>query len=136
MANDYPRSYRVADHIQRELSQIIRVQVKDPRISDMLTISSVNVSRDLSVASVYYTLLDPAEQVQTQEGLERCSGFLRRRLSETLHMRSVPSIRFFFDDSAEQGQQLSALIDQAVQSNTTPPDPDNEADNSSGHSDS
>lgn len=120
MANDYPRSYRVADHIQRELSQILRFQVKDPRISEMMTIASVNVSRDLSVASVYYTLLEPAEQAQTQEGLDRCSGFLRRRLSETLQMRSVPTLRFFFDDSAERGQRLSALIDQAVQTNTTP----------------
>ncbi len=135
MANDYPRSYRVADHIQRELAQILRFQVKDPRISEMLTISSVNVSRDLSVASVYYTLLDPAEQAQTQEGLERCSGFLRRRLSEGLRMRSVPSIRFFFDDSAERGQHLSALIDKAVQSNTTPPDSDNDADSGTGQSD-
>ncbi len=119
MANEYPRSYRVADHIQRELSQILRFQVKDPRISEMLTISSVVVSKDLSVARVYYTLLDEAQQEQTYEGLQKCSGFLRRKLSESLTMRSVPTLKFFFDDSVERGNELSALIDQAVNSNTT-----------------
>ena len=53
MANEYPRSYRVADHIQRELSQILRFQVKDPRISEMLTISSVVVSKDLSLSLIH-----------------------------------------------------------------------------------
>jgi len=122
MANDYPRSYRVADHIQRELSEIIRLQVKDPRVSDMLTIASVELSRDLSVARVYYTLLDAAEHKATQEGLEKSAGFLRKRLSDTLSMRSVPALKFFYDDSIERGNEMSALIDAAVSSNTTEAD--------------
>ncbi len=119
MANDYPRSYRVADHIQRELAGIIRLQVKDPRISEMLTIAAVEVSRDLSVARVYYSLLDSAEQKQTQQGLERSAGFLRKKLSDVLSMRAVPALRFYYDDSVERGNEMSALIDAAVQSNTT-----------------
>ena len=119
MANDYPRSYRVADHIQRELAGIIRLQAKDPRISEMLTIAAVEVSRDLSLARVYYTLLDAAEQQQTQQGLENSAGFLRKKLSEVLSMRAVPALRFYYDDSVERGNQMSALIDAAVDSNTT-----------------
>jgi len=122
MANEFPRSYRVADHIQRELAQILRFQVKDPRISELMTIASVVVSRDLSVAKVYYTLLDAAEQKQTQEGLVKCSGFLRRKLSAGLSMRTVPTLKFYFDDSIERGNELSALIDDAVRSNTTDAD--------------
>ena len=132
MANEFPRSYRVADHIQRELAQILRFQVKDPRISDLMTIASVVVSRDLSVAKVYYTLLDAAEQKQTQEGLVQCSGFLRRKLSAGLSMRSVPALKFYFDDSIERGNELSALIDDAVRSNTT--DADSEANEAGGES--
>ena len=130
MANEFPRSYRVADHIQRELAQIIRFQVKDPRISELMTIASVVVSRDLSVAKVYYTLLDAAEQKQTQEGLVKCSGFLRRKLSAGLSMRSVPTLKFYFDDSVERGNELSALIDDAVRSNTT--DAESESEQQSG----
>ena len=119
MANDYPRSFRVADHIQRELAGIIRLQVKDPRISEMLTIANVEVSRDLSLARVYYTLLDAAEQKQTQLGLENSAGFLRKKLSDVLSMRAVPALRFYYDDSVERGNHMSALIDAAVDSNTT-----------------
>lgn len=122
MANDYPRSYRVADHIQRELAGIIRLQAKDPRISEMLTIAAVEVSRDLSLARVYYTLLDAAEQQQTQQGLENSAGFLRKKLSDVLSMRAVPALRFYYDDSVERGNEMSALIDAAVDSNTTASD--------------
>ena len=65
MPSDYPRSHRVGDFIQRELAGIITREVKDPRLSPMLTISGVEVSRDLSVAKVYYSLFDAEEQKDT-----------------------------------------------------------------------
>lgn len=129
MANDYPRSYRVADHIQRELAGIIRLQAKDPRISEMLTIAAVEVSRDLSIARVYYSLLDAAEHKQTQQGLEHSAGFLRKKLSDVLSMRAVPALRFYYDDSVERGNEMSALIDAAVESNTTAASEDDIAQN-------
>lgn len=119
MPNDYPRSHRVADFIQRELSGLIRSELKDPRISPMLTIASVEVSRDLSVAKIYYSLFDPEERHETQEALGRASGFLRRQLARQMSTRSVPQLRFFYDDSAERGAHMSSVIAKAVASNTT-----------------
>ena len=122
--SDYPRSHRVADFIQRELSGMIRTEIRDPRVSPMLTVASVEVSRDLSVAKVYYSLLDPEERKETQAALKRASGFLRRRLAQEMQIRSVPELRFHYDDSAEKGAAMSALIDRAVASNTTDEDGD------------
>lgn len=128
MTSDYPRSHRVADFIQRELAELIRTEVKDPRVSPMLTIASVEVSRDLSVARVYYSLMDPGEREETQDGLGRVSGFLRRRLARQMNTRSVPQLRFFYDDSAEKGARMSALIADAVASNTTEDDSRDDTD--------
>ena len=130
MPNDYPRSHRVADYIQRELSGLIRTELKDPRVSPMLTVASVEVSRDLSVAKVYYALFDPEERAETQGALERASGFLRRQLARQMNTRSVPQLRFYYDDSAERGAHMSALIADAVATNTTDdvePDDDDQA---------
>ena len=121
-SNDYPRSHRVADFIQRELSGMIRAEVRDPRVSPMLTIASVEVSRDLAVAKVYWSVLDPEEKAETQAALKRASGFLRRRLAQEMKIRAVPELRFHHDDSAERGARMSALIADAVASNTTSDD--------------
>jgi len=129
--NDYPRSHRVADFIQRELSGLIRSELKDPRISPMLTIASVEVSRDLSVAKVYFSLFDPEERKETQDALGRASGFLRRQLARQMNTRSVPQLRFHYDDSAQKGAYMSALIADAVASNSTEDDSDEPSDNSS-----
>lgn len=135
MPNEYPRSHRVADFLQRELAEVIRSELKDPRISPMLTISSVDVTRDLSVAKIYYTVMDSAERLETEAALKRATGFLRRHLAQTLNTRSVPQLRFYYDDSNERGAYMSALIDKAVASNTTRDDeaaarPADEAENS------
>ena len=118
-SDDYPRSHRVADFIQRELSGMISNEIRDPRISPMLTIASVEVSRDLAVAKIYYSLFDREDLDETQAALKRASGFLRRRLAQEMRIRAVPELRFHYDDSAEKGARMSALIDQAVATNTT-----------------
>ena len=120
--NQWPRSHRVADFIQRELSLLIRTEIKDPRLSPMMTIASVEVSSDLSHARIYYTLFDPEERRETQDALTRASGFLRRQLARQMNTRSVPQLRFYYDDSSERGARMSALIDEAVASNTTADD--------------
>ncbi len=130
MAKDYPRHHRIADFIQRELSQLIRLELKDPRVSPMLTIASVDVSSDLSIAKIYYTTMDASDREDTQLALSKAAGFLRRRLAANMKTRSVPNLRFYYDDSAERGAELSALIDKAVSTNTTKtdtPDSDGEA---------
>ena len=85
----------------------------------MLTIASVEVSRDLSVAKIYFSLFDPEERKETQDALARASGFLRRQLARQMNTRSVPQLRFHYDDSAERGAHMSALIADAVATNTT-----------------
>jgi len=122
MPKDYPRSHRVADQIQQELSVLIRDELKDPRLSRLLTLTSVDVSRDLSVAKVFYTIMDDADRSENQSILQDSAGFLRRRLGASLSLRSVPILQFRYDTSIEEGARMSALIEQAVGSNTTQAD--------------
>lgn len=108
------RLRRVADQIQRELSEVLRDQLKDPRVG-MVTLTGVDVSPDLAHAKIYYTMLgNDTDRTQTEEGLLRAAGFLRAMLGHRLRMRTVPELRFLFDVSIERGMRLSQLIDQAV----------------------
>ena len=127
MPSDYPRSHRIADFIQRELSGLIRTELKDPRLSPMMTIASVEVSRDLSVAKIYFSVFDAEERHPTEQALGSAAGFLRKQLARRMNTRTVPQLRFYYDDSAERGAQMSALIADAVASNTTE-DTDSDAD--------
>lgn len=113
MPKDYPRHQRVGDQIQRELAGLIRTEVKDPRMSPMATVAEVRVSPDLSQARVYISVLDDTGQ-QTVEALNRAAGFLRGRLGKALHLRAIPSLHFVYDTTAEEGNRLSSLIEQAV----------------------
>ena len=77
--------------------------------------SSVELSRDLSVARVYYSMLDPdADSAPVQQGLEKAAGFLRAKLGQAIKVRHVPELRFEHDDSAAEGQRISDLIDRAI----------------------
>ena len=114
MPRDHPRSRRVAEQIQRELADLIRLEVKDPRVG-MITLTEVEVSRDLSHAKVYFTLLGDAERLaETEDGLARAAGFLRSELSHRMQLRTVPELHFAHDASVERGMRLSQLIDRAV----------------------
>src|SRR5690349_18134963 len=114
MTRDFPRAARIADQIQRDLSELIRLELKDPRVS-LITISSVEVSRDLSHAKVYVTSLAPGHSPgDTAAALQHAAGFLRSRLSATLKLRTVPQLQFVYDVSVERGIRLSDLIDKAV----------------------
>jgi len=103
----------VADLIQRELSELIRLEVRDPRVG-MLTITSVDVSPDLSHAKVFITLLQKEKLQDTLQGLQRASGFLRSQLAHRMKLYTTPELRFVYDESVERGDQLSRLIDSAV----------------------
>ena len=114
-----PRRARIADQIQRELAELIRLEVRDPRVG-MVTITGVDLSRDQSHAKVYFTVLGaPSDAEHAQEGLQRAAGFLRSALAHRLTTRSVPELAFAFDESVERGVRLSRLIDEAV--NPQPP---------------
>ena len=114
MPREFARHQRLGNQLLRTLAELIRFEVKDPRVSDV-SLTSVDLSRDLSVARVYFSLLDPNGDVASaQEGLERATGFLRSRLGRTIKVRHVPELRFAHDDSAAEGLRLTDLIDQTV----------------------
>jgi ribosome-binding factor A len=115
MPRDFSRSSRIADQIQRDLSETIRTELKDPRVG-MVTITAVEVSRDLSRARVFVTSLAGAQAMEESLGaLRHAAGFLRSRLAHTLTSRTVPELQFVYDESVERGIRLSRLIDEANQ---------------------
>lgn len=127
------RAQRVADQIQRELANLIQLEVNDPRVG-MVSITGVDVSRDLAHARVHITVmntlsedadvneatlsspgeLDKLEIEENLKALTKASGYLRTLLSKRLSTRSVPKLEFHYDSSIERGQQLSDLIDGAL----------------------
>jgi len=114
MPRDFSRAARIADQIQRDLSDLIRKELKDPRVG-LVTITAVEVTRDLSHAKVYITSLTGAESTDRSiQALQHAAGFLRTQLSHTLKVRSIPQLHFVYDASVERGARLSQLIDQAV----------------------
>jgi ribosome-binding factor A len=108
------RGLRVADQIQRDLSEIIAFELKDPRVG-MVTLTEVQVTPDYAHAKVYFTLLkDSAEEVrQSVEGLSKAAGYLRNQLGKRLHIHTLPQLHFIHDTSTTRGIEMSALIDQA-----------------------
>ena len=121
MAKEYARTQRVADYLQRELALLIQHQVRDPRVG-MVSITGVDVSRDLGHAKVYYTALDSnssEDASESTEVLNKASGFLRSQLSKDSNMRTVPNLRFYFDGSVGRGRSLEDLIQRATDADRT-----------------
>ena len=107
------RPQRIGDLIQRELSDLLAREVRDPRVG-MVTLTSVDVSPDMSHAKVFFTLLDKDHLDEVQEGLGRAAGFLRSQLAKRMQLYSIPELRFQYDESIERADRLSRLIDSAV----------------------
>jgi ribosome-binding factor A len=105
------RGLRVADQIQKDLSELIAYELKDPRIG-MITISEVQLTPDYAHAKVFFTLLmDSPEQIkQTLEGLSNAAGYLRNLLGKRLHIHTLPQLHFVHDTSTRRGMEMSALI--------------------------
>jgi ribosome-binding factor A len=113
------RGARIADQIQRSLAELIRTEVRDPRVG-LVTLTGVELSRDQSHAKVFYTVMGP-DAAAAGEGLARAAGFLRSALAHQLTIRKVPELHFEFDESVERGVRLSRLIDEAVRPPKPPP---------------
>ncbi|MCG1042276.1 30S ribosome-binding factor RbfA [Mycetohabitans sp. B8] len=105
------RNVRIADQIQRDLSELIAREVKDPRIG-LVTIQAVELTPDYAHAKIFFTTLtgDPR---QTQEALNHAAGHLHNLLFKRLHIHTVPTLHFVFDESIEKAVQMSRLIDEA-----------------------
>jgi ribosome-binding factor A len=104
------RPQRLGDLIQREVAELIRLEVRDPRVG-MITITSVDVSPDLSHAKIFFTMLEKEKLKDTLAGLGRSAGFLRSQLAKRIKMYTTPELRFAYDESVERGDHLSRLID-------------------------
>ncbi len=116
MPREFSRNQRLGNQVLRTLNELLRFETKDPRLEGV-TVTAVDLSRDLSVAQVFFSTLDPnADSGPVQEGLEKASGFLRGKLGQAIKVRHVPELRFEHDDSAAEGQRISDLIDDALKS--------------------
>ena len=116
MAREFSRNQRLGNQELRTLNELLRFESKDPRLK-MVSLTAVDLSRDLSVARIHFSMLDPnGDPEPVKEGLERASGFLRGRLGREIKIRHVPELRFFHDDSAAEAQRISSLIDAALDS--------------------
>ncbi len=113
MAKDNPRARRLGEQIQRELTELLRRDVKDERIGNV-TITAVDVTGDLRTARVHYLVLGKqGPDPKVQRGLESAAGFLRNALSRALMIRYTPTLSFSLDTSIEHGVRLTQLIDAA-----------------------
>lgn len=117
MAKEYSRTQRIGDQMQRELALLIQREIKDPRLG-LVTITGVDVARDLSHAKVFVTVMgqdDNAEVIkQNTAVLNDAAGFLRMHLGKAMKLRTVPQLHFSYDASIRRGAELSALIERAV----------------------
>ncbi|MCP5419849.1 MAG: 30S ribosome-binding factor RbfA [Gammaproteobacteria bacterium] len=115
MPKEFPRTRRVSELLRRELAQLIHDAIDDPR-GAMVSITNVLVSKDLGQAKVYVTILsdDAASRAAIVTHLNEIAGLLRHNLAHQVRMRSVPRLRFLYDETVERGARLSALIAAAV----------------------
>ena len=118
----FQRSDRVAEQIRRDLADLIRTELKDPRVG-MISFTDVQLTPDYAHAKVFFTTLQSEHLEEIQAGLKRASGFLRRELGRRIHIHTLPELHFVFDNSLEHGANMSLLIDQAnALSDLTPED--------------
>ena len=103
------RPQKLGDLIQRELSELLQRELRDPRVG-MITISGVDVSPDFSHAKIFFTVLEKQRLEDAREGLRRAAGFLRSRLARRIKLYTTPELRFEYDESVERGDRLSRLI--------------------------
>jgi len=124
MARDFSRKERVADQIQRELAQLIQRDMQDPRLH-LLSVSAVEVSRDLAYATVFVTSLsDTTSHDEILKTLRKAAGFLRHELGKAMRLRIVPELKFKYDESLERGTSMSKLINDAIDSDRGEEDQD------------
>ncbi|AIX75094.1 MAG: 30S ribosome-binding factor RbfA [Mixta calida] len=117
MAKEFGRPQRVAQELQKELAMIIQREIKDPRVGMMVTVSGVEVSRDLAYAKVFVTFLNDEDANSIKAGvkaLQDASGYIRSLLGKAMRLRIVPELTFFYDNSLVEGMRMSNLVTNVV----------------------
>ena len=120
MPREFNRSERVAGQIRRELAQLIQMEIDDPEIG-FISLSDVEVTRDLAHAKVFITVFENEKAKATIKALQRSAKFLRHRLSQEMRIRSVPELHFHHDASVETGDKMDRLIDAALKADALAP---------------
>lgn len=115
---EYSRSERISSQIHRELTQLIKYSLKDPRIGEP-SLLDVKVSKDLSIANVYFGLLDTENSKESEQALNRSAGYLQRELGKMLKVRSIPHLRFHYDDTEVKAIAMDALIASVMEKNNS-----------------
>ena len=109
------KNIRINSEVQRELSNIIRTEVKDPRIHPMTSVVAVNVAPDLKSCKAYISVLGSEEAAkETLAGLKNAEGYIRRALAKSVNLRNTPEIKFILDQAIEYGVHMTRLIDEVV----------------------
>ena len=109
------KNTRINGEVQRELSNIIRGEIKDPRINPLTSVVAVEVAPDLKTCKAYISVLgDEESQAKTLAGLKCAEGFIRSKLAKTVNLRNTPEIRFVLDQSIEYGVKMSKMIDEVT----------------------
>lgn len=122
MKKGFQRSDRVAEQVRRDLADLIRNELKDPRVG-MISLTAVELTPDYAHAKVFFTTLDTEHLDEVERGLKRSAGFLRRELGRRIHIHTLPELHFVYDNSLERGASMSLLIDKAAAlSDLTPED--------------
>ena len=127
---EFSRAERVAGQMRRELAQLIQREVEDPKVG-FVSVSDVEVSRDLAHAKVFVTVFDPQQAKESIRALQHAAGFLRRRLGQEMRMRNIPELHFHHDASVETGRRMDELIARAVGSDAGHGPGDGEAEDES-----
>ena len=116
MRKNSVKNTRINGEVLKELSNIIRSEIKDPRINPMTSVVAVEVAPDLKTCKAYISVLgDEKSQKDTITGLKSAEGYIRRQLARTVNLRNTPEIRFILDQSIEYGINLSKLIDELTE---------------------
>lgn len=116
MSREFKRSDRVAQELKKEVAVILQREVKDPRIG-MVTVSDVEVSRDLAYAKIFVTFLFDNDQEainQGMKGLEKASPYIRSLVGNAMRLRIVPELRFIYDESLVEGMRMSNLVSNVI----------------------
>ena len=113
------KNTRINSEVMREISQIIRTELKDPRVSTMTSVTDVNVTTDLKYCTVYVSVFGSEEETgRTLEGLKKAGGFIRYELAHRLNLRNTPELKFVIDNSLEYGIKMDKLIDEVISKDT------------------
>jgi ribosome-binding factor A len=111
MNDEYKRIDRIASVIQAEVARLVQFELRDPHLG-LVTITEAKVSPDLSCATIYFTVHDKEKVAETAKALKRASKFLRRQLARNIKLRRTPELKFYYDETLDQGERISRLLDE------------------------